>query len=80
MKPPRQIQEPSADGIAYRILAIGWRVQLREWESLLDGVKPIHLIVVGTVASIIGMVASAKPIDPPKSSETAGDGVPSMRV
>jgi hypothetical protein len=78
MKPPRQIREPNADGIAYKILAIGWRVQLREWESMLDSVKPIHLIVVGTIASIVGMVASATPIPPP--SETAGDGMPEMRV
>jgi hypothetical protein len=78
MKPPRQIQEPSANSIAFKLLSIGWRVQLREWEYMLDSVKPIHLIVVGTVASIVGMVASAKPLPPP--SETAGDGMPEMRV
>jgi len=80
MKPPRQIEEPSADSIAFRLLSIGWRVQLREWEYMLDSVKPIHLIVVGTVASIVGMVATAKPVIPPAPSETAGNGMPEMRV
>lgn len=63
MKPPREIPPPEATGLAFRILAIGWRCQLRRWENVLDDVTPAHLIVAGTVASIAGLLAAAKKVE-----------------
>jgi hypothetical protein len=60
MKPPREIPEPAENSIFFRVCAIGWRVQLRRWESALETIEPWHLILGAGMVQMVQLIASAK--------------------
>jgi len=76
MRPPRVIAAPTSHGLSFRALAIGWRLQLKRWETLLDEITPGKLIAIGTVASIASMLSTARKAEPAESPPPGAGGVP----